>query len=215
MKRTLLVLQVSSIVHSLRTIPIVPRSQYSILNAATYVNMVISESKLPLNNIIRGAKWIDLQIPASELRPNYTLIMGQCFNWKRIDDSDDDGVISSCWIGILGSHPLAIRQTAESTYFANLMEMESGKFSSTEVSSVKSENGRTGISNADLAQMLHSYFQIDHSLQELYMDWATGCGRMKVVTDTLKGVRVVRQDPFECKSYLPIFNLTRHPIVSL
>ena len=42
------------------------------------------------NNIIDGANWIDLNIPASELRPNYTLIMGQCFNWKRIDATGND-----------------------------------------------------------------------------------------------------------------------------
>lgn len=200
-------LQVSSIVHSLRTLTTVPRSQYSILNEATHSTtqeMVVSERVLSFNNIIKGAKWIDLQIPASELRPNYTLIMGQCFNWKRIDDSDVDGVISSCWVGILGSHPLAIRQTDDSTCFANLLEIGGSKFAASTVSSVKSENvksenGGSGTSNAELAQMLHTYFQIDHSLEDLYLDWAKGCDRMKVVTDTLKGVRVVRQDPFECK----------------
>jgi 8-oxoguanine DNA glycosylase, N-terminal domain len=206
------VLQVSSIVHSLRTLTTVPRSQYSILNEATRSNtqeMVVSQRGSSFNNIIQGAKWIDLQIPASELRPNYTLIMGQCFNWKRIDDSDVDGVISSCWVGILGSHPLAIRQTDDSTYFANLLEIGGSKFAASTVSSVKSENvkservksenGASGTSNAELAQMLHTYFQIDHSLEDLYLDWAKGCDRMKVVTDTLKGVRVVQQDPFECK----------------
>jgi 8-oxoguanine DNA glycosylase, N-terminal domain len=205
MKRSLFVLQVSSIVHSLRTLTTVPRSQYSV--EATLSNtqeMVVSEGGSSFNNIIQGAKWIDLQIPASELRPNYTLIMGQCFNWKRIDDSDVDGVISSCWVGILGSHPLAIRQTDDSTYFANLLEIGGSKFAASTVSSVKSEhvkseNGGSGTTNAELAQMLHTYFQIDHSLEDLYLDWAKGCDRMKVVTDTLKGVRVVRQDPFECK----------------
>jgi hypothetical protein len=44
------------------------------------------------NRIIPGAKWTDLGIPAPELRPNYTLIMGQCFNWKRIDDTDEKGI---------------------------------------------------------------------------------------------------------------------------
>ncbi len=28
-------------------------------------------------------RWIDLQVPADELRPEFSLTMGQCFNWKR------------------------------------------------------------------------------------------------------------------------------------
>jgi len=27
--------------------------------------------------------WVDLQVTPEELRPEFTLMMGQCFNWKR------------------------------------------------------------------------------------------------------------------------------------
>jgi len=136
------------------------------------------------NRIIPGAKWIDLGIPAAELRPNYTLIMGQCFNWKRIDTTDEKGAVSSCWIGMLDSHALAIRQTDTSTLFANLLNNNESV-----------DNSR----NDDvIRRLLCDYFQTDHSLETLYGSWNEGCERMKVVTECLKGVRVVRQDPFEC-----------------
>jgi hypothetical protein len=108
------------------------------------------------NRIIPGAKWIDLGIPAAELRPNYTLIMGQCFNWKRIDTTDEKGAVSSCWIGMLDSHALAIRQTDTSTLFANLLNNES------------MDNSR----NDDvIRRLLCDYFQTDHSLETLYGSW--------------------------------------------
>ena len=46
--------------------------------------------------------------------------------------------------------------------------------------------------------MLREYFQLDESLKLLYNTWAAGCIRMKTVTEHLRGVRVVRQDPYEC-----------------
>jgi hypothetical protein len=109
------------------------------------------------NRIIPGAKWIDLGIPAAELRPNYTLIMGQCFNWKRIDTTDEKGAVSSCWIGMLDSHALAIRQTDTSTFFANLL----------------SSNESVNDSRNDdvIRRLLCDYFQTDHSLETLYGSW--------------------------------------------
>ena len=30
-----------------------------------------------------GGEWVDLQVPPHELRPEFSLNMGQCFNWRR------------------------------------------------------------------------------------------------------------------------------------
>lgn len=149
-----------------------------------------------VDNIIDGARWIDLEISPTELRPNYTLIMGQCFNWKRIDNTNTDGSISSCWIGILNNCPLAIRQTDETTLFANLMDLSTVQ--DVIGTSCKMKSEITSI-ELTLKQLLRNYFQTDHSLESLYTSWAYGCNRMLAVTKALKGVRVVRQDPFECE----------------
>ena len=49
-----------------------------------------------------------------------------------------------------------------------------------------------------ITNALRAYFQLEHSLTDLYMQWAAGCARMGQVLPRLPGVRVVRQDPFEC-----------------
>lgn len=48
--------------------------------------------------------------------------------------------------------------------------------------------------------VLRSYLQLDRSppLAELYREWSDGCDRMERVSRSLPGVRVLRQDPFEC-----------------
>jgi 8-oxoguanine DNA glycosylase, N-terminal domain len=157
----------------------------------------ISEFTCSFDNIIDGARWIDLDISPTELRPNYTLIMGQCFNWKRIDNVDTDGIISTCWIGILGTYPLAIRQTEETTLFANLMDSRTVHALMATSSSDKLKKSELTSVDLTLKQLLRNYFQTDHSLESLYISWANGCNRMLAVTEALKGVRVVRQDPFE------------------
>ena len=43
------------------------------------------------------------------------------------------------------------------------------------------------------------YFQTDEfSIRELYTHWSDRCPRMRVVCNHVPGLRVVRQDPFEC-----------------
>lgn len=143
------------------------------------------------NGIIHGVQWIDLGISAAELRLNNTFTMAQCnscdnFNWKSIDVTDEKGIVSSCWIGMLDSQALAIRQTDTTTLFANLL---------TSNSSILNNNRRNEL---EIGQLLRGYFQTGHNLEALYVNWNESCERMKVVNECLKGVRVLRQDPFEC-----------------
>jgi 3-methyladenine DNA glycosylase/8-oxoguanine DNA glycosylase len=55
-----------------------------------------------------------------------------------------------------------------------------------------------GMGSPPLADALREYFQLEQSLAKLYEAWAAGCPRMSQVLPCLPGVRVVRQDPFEC-----------------
>ena len=128
------------------------------------------------DNIILGVKFYDLGIPPAQLRADFTLIMGQCFNWRKLPDR-------SCWVGCLGSVPMAVMSSDLATYAAYLLP--SDKDSESEI-------------RTSLRTQMRAYFQIDHDLEALYASWAKSCTRMQVVTERLPGVRVVQQDPFEC-----------------
>lgn len=118
-------------------------------------------------------EWIDLEVPPHELRPNATLNMGQCFNWKKLHGCEN------YWVGSLGSRAVAVRQLPDTTEFACLYaaNLESVKL---------------------LKNDLYEYFQLQHKLQPLYEKWGAACPRMEAVVPHLKGVRVVRQEPWEC-----------------
>ncbi|KAJ1441117.1 DNA glycosylase, partial [Ochromonadaceae sp. CCMP2298] len=115
-------------------------------------------------------QWEDLRVAPAELRPDSTLTMGQCFNWKKIDCG---GVEDKYWIGMLGPHALIIRQQLHTTEYLSL-------------------------GGEALQPLLWDYFQLDFQLAHLYEQWGAGCERMQIVTERIRGVRVVRQDPWEC-----------------
>lgn len=89
---------------------------------------------------IESTAWIDLHISPRELRPCHTLVNGQTFSWKKVLNYD-------IWIGVVSEYPLAIKQTPHSVMYTCLMD----SFDNDEVQSV-----------------LHSYFQTDVCLSDLY-----------------------------------------------
>ncbi|KAL7562917.1 hypothetical protein ACA910_000286 [Epithemia clementina (nom. ined.)] len=46
--------------------------------------------------------------------------------------------------------------------------------------------------------MLRDYFQLNEPLQPLYEEWSTQCPRMHQIAQSIPGVRVLQQDPWEC-----------------
>ena len=123
------------------------------------------------SSTLEGVVWTDLKIPAKEMRPNLTLAMGQCFNWKRLGDG--------LWVGMVNGRAVAIKQEPHTTLCASLTDQ--------------------GSSSTALAKELRDYFQLStYSLEECYKEWGAADARMKVVVDHLQGVRVVMQDPWEC-----------------
>ena len=159
-------------------------------------------------------EWIDLKIPAGQLRPDLTLAMGQCFNWKRLHATGNSSPLSafstpkkalngsnqvesspvhrqkdielteasSLWVGVIDSYAVGIRQTPDTTLYTILNH---------DGSSQKRDFAAENI-------MIRKYFQLDDDLNALYSQWNEGCDRMKKVTLSLPGVRVVRQTPYEC-----------------
>lgn len=132
-----------------------------------------------LDNTITNAKWMDLNQSHMDLRPALTLKMGQCFNWKELKTFNVESS-SRYWVGTVNQFVIAIKQTPHTTFYAHLNPISN---------SDETEN---------VAKFLHSYFQLDFNMTTLYSQWANGCSRMKVITEILPGVRIIRQDPWEC-----------------
>lgn len=133
-----------------------------------------------IDNTIENAKWKDLHQSNIDLRPELTLKMGQCFNWRELK-AFHNGNSDRYWIGTVNKFVIAIKQTPLTTYYAHL-NPNYDSYNETEV----------------VTTFIHSYFQLDCNMKSLYSKWAAGCPRMKVITEILPGVRILRQDPWEC-----------------
>jgi hypothetical protein len=129
-----------------------------------------SSSSAAPGAVFAGCTFHDLRLPPAQLRADFTLIMGQCFNWRKLPLC-----AYPCWVGCLGDEPIAVLSTDSTTYAASL---------------------RAGSDSSDgsaLRDKMRAYFQADHDLEALYAAWAAGCPRMQEVTARLPGVRVVQQ----------------------
>ncbi len=130
-------------------------------------------ANLEMSTGLEELKWTQLlgKEDKAQLDPRMTLIMGQCFNWNKLKMAEEVDI----WVAIVEGKALAIKSEGDCTYYADLMDP-----------------------GMDHDNYLRQYFQLDHNLEELYKLWGQGCPRMKTVTTALPGVRVLRQDPWEC-----------------
>lgn len=137
--------------------------------------------------------WIDLEVPPAELRPSATLTTGQCFSWtavRRDDDDeqdDDDQSVSAWgdhdateWVGAVGLRVFSIRETPSTTLYRRLLDNDAD--------------------DADAALRDHlGLTSSSSSLADDYAAWsAVDPGRFGRVAAAVPGVRILRQDPWEC-----------------
>jgi len=140
-------------------------------------------------------EWVDLKVPAKELRPSATLTNGQCFNWLVVDveqpaESDDSANSTPQkeqqqsawgthdaqeWVGPLQNRVISIRETRTSTEYRVLY-------------------GPT----AEVKEDLQSYFRLETPLAPLYEEWSKADVRLAKIANAIPGVRILRQDPLEC-----------------
>jgi N-glycosylase/DNA lyase len=130
---------------------------------------------------LMNLQWRKMGVKRAQLDPKMTLIMGQCFNWNKLPASGRQVQAIDLWVAIVEGRALAIKYENEATYYASLLGDEG-----------------SGSGGDDLDDYLKAYFQLDHDLEECYALWGRGCPRMKAVTSALPGVRVLRQEPWEC-----------------
>eukprot|EP00953_Heterococcus_sp_UTEX-ZZ885_P027563 14770-Heterococcus_DN1.PRE.2 len=116
-------------------------------------------------------EWKDLRASPAELRPNNTLQMGQCFNWRRLSDD--------LWTGVVNKSVVCIKQMPNTTLYKWV--------------------GGSPEEAITLHTTLHDYFQLETSLEDLYARWSEADEKMAIIANTIqKGVRVIRQDCVEC-----------------
>jgi N-glycosylase/DNA lyase len=136
--------------------------------------------------------WVDLRISPNQMYPENTLNMGQCFNWQRLAiPITQDSHSPKYWIGVVDGIPLLLRQLAHTSEAVCLTTYTNPV--------VTAEDSKSTVRNDDqLRSMLRSYFQVEEDLTSMYEIWSRRCDRMHAVTKCLQGVRVARQDPWEC-----------------
>ena len=151
-------------------------------------------------------EFIDLEVPPEELRPSNTLTTGQCFHWRVVHptkktEAEDPSLTSAWgthdateWVGILRlslfdsyeSVVLVIRECPDTTQYRLL------------ATTLKRNNKTDETVQAELHHALRDYFQLDVNLLDLYEEWSEACPRLAKIADCIPGVRIIRQDPWEC-----------------
>lgn len=109
--------------------------------------------------------WRSLQVPPNELRCDVTLVCGQSFRWRSVGHS--------MWRGVLGSHVVTLRQTAQDVLYQS-------------------------IPDANIDDALRDYFQLHVPLAPLFRRWSKADSRFARVAPAFTGLRVLRIDPVEC-----------------
>ncbi|KAJ1878692.1 8-oxoguanine glycosylase ogg1 [Coemansia sp. RSA 1722] len=113
--------------------------------------------------------WIDLHIPATELRLNPTLTCGQAFRWKQ---TGPDEYTCAIW-----NHVIDIKQTPATILYRTL--------------------GTISPASPDIETSLRDYFQLDTSLVKLCQEWVKVDPDFADLQQTQNGVRMLRQPVIE------------------
>ena len=108
---------------------------------------------------------------SEQLNLKNTLINGQAFNWEPIDDNEKH------FIGVFENNYIELQENKEDgfIYYKTLPEDNSLEFE----------------------QKLVDYFQFEVDYNSLIKNWAEKDEYFKEVSEKIKGIRVLRQPPFQ------------------
>ena len=139
-------------------------------------------------------RWIDLQVPASELRCSLTFTSGQTFSWKEVGTAVTSSqppanhaapsptawgnVNATQWVGVIGRRAVHVVETEFTTMCRLLTESEEG---------------------LNFESFMREYFQLDISLDALYQGWAKAdpASFTPRVMKRMKGIRVLNQPAWD------------------
>ena len=169
--------------------------------------------------------WRSLRVAPREFSLHNTFSNGQCWCWRKVndqnhtvskektsstatmeEDNDDDGADDSSsaamWCGVVGSNVYLLRQLANDVEYTvlNTSTTQDTKHSSSSSSHQKQVQDQED-------HELRSFLQLETNMSVLKDRWcASEDGSppleihqdMKILVSSLPGMRVLRQDPFEC-----------------
>ncbi|KAG4305918.1 hypothetical protein PORY_000828 [Pneumocystis oryctolagi] len=114
--------------------------------------------------------WRKLKIKPDELRLETTLQAGQAFRWKYLGDE---------WSCAFNKIIISLKQDASHIYYRVIGE--------------KSDF----MSHEEQVAFLKNYFNLSVCLRDLYKEWAYKDANFKFQMKRFRGVRILRQDPWE------------------
>ncbi|KAL2629948.1 hypothetical protein R1flu_014634 [Riccia fluitans] len=120
------------------------------------------------SRVTEHQRWRSLGISPTELNLALTVVTGQTFRWRSTGDSQ--------YTGVVGSHLISLRQSAEEISFLVHSRDE----------------------DARAEDELRDYLNLGTSLEELYAEFTLADVRFAAVAPYLTGARLLRQNPVEC-----------------
>ena len=179
-------------------------------SAATVENNDLELTSDMVAAINPSQEFIDLEVPPEELRPSNTLTTGQCFHWRVINparNTKEDSTSTSAsawgthdateWLGVLKlrlfesneSVVIVVRELPDTTLYRVLV-------------TTRRRTDHPKITENEEKEELHrailEYFQLDVGMVGLYEKWSKSCSRLSKIAECIPGVRIIRQDPWEC-----------------
>jgi len=158
-------------------------------------------------------EFIDLKVPPEELRPSNTLTTGQCFHWRVVHPTktkaDEPSSASTSTRSAWGTHDatewvgtlrLRLFESCESVVLIVRELPDTTLYRPIATTRRTSNNTKTteDEEKEELHRAVWEYFQLDLSLPGLYEDWSGSCPRLATIAKCIPGVRIIRQDPWEC-----------------
>jgi len=159
---------------------------------------------LSLDNIAVENAWVDLDVCVDELRCEHTLTTGQSFSWWPV--SLDEVVPQS--ESIATESETTATESKKTGAWGSLTEKQWVGVVRDMVFTIKSSPTTTlarlltntdGLADVNVKAMLTQYFQLNVPLAPLYRSWAASAPTLftEEISAKLKGVRVLKQDPWE------------------
>jgi len=140
-------------------------------------------SKLPWKILEYTSKATNekVKVTSRMLSLRYTLVNGQAFIWHPLVNEEEK------LNDIMSQKPNEIYHGILKKYYLQFTTDDNGYV-----------NYRAIPDDENLNTLLHDYFQFDYDYEELIKEWVKCDKQFQEVVQTFRGLRILRQDPFEC-----------------
>ena len=131
-----------------------------------------------------------LQIPITQVCLSAVLKCGQSFRWQTLplplEGRPGTGSPSHEYRLCLRDRVVCLRQTADTLFYRS-------EFPSKDLAPRQRD-----VLEAETLAWIRDYFQLDVDLLDLYDEWSEQDPVFRSLRESFSGIRILRQDPFEC-----------------